>query len=65
MTVGSNLPVYGPDNETDLLHETQLLLLNPNDQRPGQFSSMKIVAYVSGKKSLFMVSFKICCIHTF
>ena len=56
MSSGSNLPIDGPDNEKDLLHETQLLLSNSNDQGSDLFSNMKIVAYVSGKKSLFKVS---------
>ena len=56
MAAGSHLPVYQSDNEKDILHETQMLLVNINDQRSDRIDNFEIVAYVSGKKSLFMVS---------
>ena len=58
MTSGSHLPVQHPDNENDILHETQLLLMNSNTQLSNPFDNLKVVAYVSGKKSLFKVSMK-------
>ena len=53
MTSGSHLPVHHPDNEKDILHETQLLLMNSNSQLSSQLDDLNVVAYVSGKKSLF------------
>ena len=57
MTAGSHLPVHQSDNEKDILHETQMLLVNINDQRSDRIDNLELVAYVSGKKSLLMVSF--------
>ena len=56
MTEGSHLPAYQSDNKKDILHETQMLLVNMNDQRSDRIDNLEIVAYISGKKSLFMVS---------
>ena len=56
MRAGSHLPAHHSDNEKDILHETQMLLVNINDQRSDRIHNLEIVAYVSGKKSLFMVS---------
>ena len=59
MTSESHLPVHHPDNENDILHETQLLSINSNTQSSDQLDDLKVVAYVSGKKSLFKVSKKV------
>ena len=56
MTARSHLPVHQSDNEKDILHETQMLLVNLNDQRSDRIDNLELVAYVSGKKSLLMVS---------
>ena len=56
MAAGSHLPVHQSDNEKDILHETQMLLVNINDQRSDRIDDRELVAYVSGKKSLLMVS---------
>lgn len=56
MTAGSYLPVNQSDNEKDILHETQMLLVNINDQRSDRIDNRELVAYVSGKKSLLLVS---------
>ena len=58
MSSGSHLPVQHPDNENDILHETQLLLMNSNSQLSDQLDDLNVVAYVSGKKSLFKVEIK-------
>ena len=55
MTSESHLPVQHPDDKNDVLHETQLLLMNSNTQSSDQLDDLKVVAYVSGKKSLFKV----------
>ena len=59
MASGSHLPVQHPDNENDILHETQLLLMNSNSQLSSQLDDLNVVAYVSGKKSLFKVLMKL------
>ena len=56
MTAGSHLPAHQSDNKKDILHETQMLLVNMNDQRSDRIDNLEIVAYISGKKSLFRVS---------
>ena len=55
MNPESHLPVNKPDKENDILHETQMILLHSNGQRSDQLVDFEMVAYVSGKKSLFMV----------
>ena len=56
MRAGSHLPAHQSDNGKDVLHETQMLMVNINDQRSDRIDNLEIVAYISGKKSLFMVS---------
>ena len=56
MSNTSHLPVSQPDNEKEFLHETQLVVLDSAGTRSSNLNTIKVVAYVSGKGSLYTVS---------
>ena len=56
MSNTSHLPVSQPDNEKEFLHETQLVVLDSEGTRLSKLNTIKVVAYVSGKASLYTVS---------
>ena len=56
MSNTSHLPVSQPDNEKEFLHETQLVVLDSAGTRLSNLNTIKVVAYVSGKGSLYTVS---------
>ena len=56
MDTESHLPVNETDHSQDLLHGTQLILMNSAGKRSEQLNSLKVTAYVSGKKALFVVN---------
>ena len=58
MSNDSHLPVFHPDNDQDVLHGTQLLLMDSFGQRSKQLNNIKVAAYVSGKKALYIVNTK-------
>ena len=63
MSMDSHLPVFSPDDEIDILHGTQLVLMHTPEESSNDLNSMKIAAYVSGKMCLYIVSieqFKLC-----
>ena len=55
MSTDSHLPIYQPDEDEDILHETQLTVVDSGGKRSGKLKNLKIVAYVSGKQSLYIV----------
>ena len=55
MSHTSHLPVSQPDNEIEFLHETQLVVLDSEGTRLSKLNTIKVVAYVSGKASLYTV----------
>jgi len=55
MSNTSHLPVSQPDNEKEFLHETQLVVLDSAGTRSSNLNTIKVVAYVSGKGSLYTV----------
>ena len=56
MSNTSHLPVSQPDNEKEFLRETQLVVLDSEGTRLSKLNTIKVVAYVSGKASLYTVS---------
>ena len=56
MSNTSHLPVSQPDNEKDILREAQLVVLDSEGTRLSKLNTIKVVAYVSGKASLYTVS---------
>ena len=55
MSNTSHLPVSQPDNEKEFLHETKLVVLDSEGTRLSKLNTIKVVAYVSGKASLYTV----------
>ena len=56
MSNTSHLPLSRPDNEKEFLHQTQLVVLDSAGTRLSNLNTIKVVAYVSGKGSLYTVS---------
>ena len=67
LSTDSHLPVFSSHDEFDILHGTQLVVM---DQSGSDLSNIKLAAYVSGKKAIYIVNqlisvYTIYCSHMY